>query len=371
MTAPLLLAAALGGLGLRPAQAVTTGCQSWTGTQPASPGTNTRLNGVTVLSACNAWTVGSFTDASGVQESLIEHWDGSNWTVVPSPDPGSGTNDLAGVRAAAPSNIWAVGSDSDAGLPSKTLIVHWDGHHWTQQDSPSPGESTVLSGVRAVSGSEAWAVGSAQGGSSAPLALHFTGGRWRQAKLPSLGSAELLGVAASSARDVWAVGTATGTSQEFQTLILHWNGKTWTRVPSPSLGTASTLNAVGASSPDSALAVGQEETTGGILTVALSWNGKTWTQVPSPSPGGAAAEDFLTGVYLTSPTSGWAVGGGESASGRPLIQRWNGSRLTTVAAPDPGAISALFAIGASSASSAWAVGIIVGRTDQAFALRCC
>lgn len=69
----LMLAGAVAGTG--PAAASAATCQSWSGLQPPSPGANgNELSGVAVLSPCNAWTVGSLTNGSGQQQTLIEHW---------------------------------------------------------------------------------------------------------------------------------------------------------------------------------------------------------------------------------------------------------------------------------------------------------
>jgi hypothetical protein len=402
LAAPLLLAGVLGGLGAAQASAAAAGCQAWTGTQPPSLGTDDQLAGVTVLSACDAWAVGSFTDASNVQDTLIEHWDGSNWTVFPSPNPGDDTNFLDGVRAASPTNIWAVGAySSESSTQQKSLVLHWDGAQWTQQNSPSPGsESNTLTGVRPVTAGEAWAVGiSSDGKTDRALVLHFTAGKWRRVEVPGVSiDDELTAVAATSPKDVWAVGLAGVLHQEAQragqapgrwlgplakaagtitvrTLILHWNGKTWSVVPSPSPGDGAAIAAVGAISPTSALAVGAEVQGKTVRTLALRWNGKTWTRVPSPSPGPSGSMDILNGVTLTSQGSAWAVGGtstGMVATSRSLIEHWNGRQWTTVRAPDPGLPSDLLGISASSGSSAWAVGLMAGpTTNQVFAVHCC
>jgi hypothetical protein len=376
-----LLAVPLGGPGS--AQAATAGCRGWTGLQPPSPGSNTVLNGVTVLSACDAWAAGSFDTAAGVQETLIEHWDGANWTVVPSPDPGSSENFLEGVRAASATSIWAVGSYNNGGSSlGKTLILHWDGKHWTQQTTPSTGTgSDVLAAVRTVSGSEAWAVGTSSGDTlERPIALHFTGGRWHQVQVPAvLANEELNGVAATSAKDVWAVGTTFGAASKptpLQSLILHWDGKKWTHVPSPApaAGSGHKLFAVGAATPSSAMAVGTE-----ILpnaderTLALRWNGTAWARVTTTNPGGTRPDDFLEGVTITSPGSAWAVGQvNDGTGGHALIERWNDSAWSTVQAPDPGSTSGLNGIAASSGTQAWAVGFASGSGgDQAYAAHCC
>ena len=135
---PLLLGGVLTGLGSTAASALT--CQGWTGGQPANPndtGGGDSLNGVDMINSCNVWVVGG----TGTGTTLIEHWTGgSTWTVVPSPSPGAGRNGLTSVSGISPTDIWAVGSASNAdGTMEKSLIVHLDGTSWTQVPSPSPG----------------------------------------------------------------------------------------------------------------------------------------------------------------------------------------------------------------------------------------
>jgi hypothetical protein len=58
------------------------------------------------------WAVGSFSVAAGTTvqgRTLVEHWNGSAWSVVPSPNVGGNDNLLNGVGAAA-GDVWAVGS---------------------------------------------------------------------------------------------------------------------------------------------------------------------------------------------------------------------------------------------------------------------
>ena len=62
-------------------------CRAWSGPQPPSPGTeDNNLNGVAVLSPCDAWAVGFDLDSGGMDQTLTEHWNGSTWTVVSSPN---------------------------------------------------------------------------------------------------------------------------------------------------------------------------------------------------------------------------------------------------------------------------------------------
>ena len=44
-----------------------------------------------------------------LQQTVVEHWDGSAWSIVPSPNPG-GNNSLYDLAIVSPTGIWAVGS---------------------------------------------------------------------------------------------------------------------------------------------------------------------------------------------------------------------------------------------------------------------
>ena len=60
--------------------------------------------------------------------TVIEHWNGSAWAQVPSPDSsGSALSGLFGVSATGRHNAWAVGTIGY----SRTLMVHWNGKTWS------------------------------------------------------------------------------------------------------------------------------------------------------------------------------------------------------------------------------------------------
>jgi hypothetical protein len=124
---------------------------------PSGAGVQAGLLSVAALSSTNVWAGGDSGAAT-----LIEHWTGTHWTVVSSPTP-SGTqfNPVFGLAPVSASNIWAVGQTQNAtsGSPA-TLIEHWNGTSWSLVASPSPGSQATLSGAAAdrTSG-QAWAVG--------------------------------------------------------------------------------------------------------------------------------------------------------------------------------------------------------------------
>jgi hypothetical protein len=142
-----------------PAGASASACRNRTGTEPPSPGSSdNNLRSVAVLSACNAWAVGSYNKGSTTQ-TLALHWNGTAWKDVASPSPNSFGNDLSSVTVISPHNVWAVGA---VGGGAQTLAERWNGTSWKRVPSPDPGGSAnvnVFSAVGASSSANIWAVG--------------------------------------------------------------------------------------------------------------------------------------------------------------------------------------------------------------------
>jgi hypothetical protein len=212
-----------------------------------------------------------------VVSTLIEHWDGTGWQVIASPNVTS-YNYLNAVSVVSASDIWAVGiydtNRKDGTAIAQTLIEHWDGNSWQIVPSPNVKNiSNTLSSVAVVSASDIWAVGNLynpSNGTGHPLSLHWNGKQWQRVNTPnpSAGST-LYGVAAVSSSDVWAVGTDPVTS----TLIEHWNGTRWKIVPSPNAGDYNILNAVSALASGFALATGTDGTISGSGHTLAEVNG--------------------------------------------------------------------------------------------------
>jgi hypothetical protein len=135
---------------------------AWTEVASPSPGPDgSVLEDVRAVSANDAWAVGSFADSSG-QHTLALHWNGSQWSVVPSPSPAGAFSQFRAVRAVSSSNVWAVGSSFTNATGFRTLIEHWNGSQWSVVPSPNPGAPSTdndLSGLAVISASNAWAVG--------------------------------------------------------------------------------------------------------------------------------------------------------------------------------------------------------------------
>ena len=145
-TAVSLLTAAVAGASLSPAAGAVSRPEH---SAAAMAG---ELHGVWCAGASDCVAVGDhFSEAHGLGEALIERWNGSTWSVVPSPSPihfpHSGAeldgvtcvsaNDclatftfLRGVACTSGRNCWAAGEWGSPTGP-RTLIEHWNGSAWS------------------------------------------------------------------------------------------------------------------------------------------------------------------------------------------------------------------------------------------------
>ena len=180
-------------VGFNVSDSITTSAMHWDGTnwkRVATPnvgeGTN-KLNAVLALAPNDVWAVGFSTPVAPPKQAatltLIEHFDGSSWTVVPSPKVGPNSvnqsNRLLGLTANSANDIWAFGSNfaADGSGHQMTLLLHWDGTSWTVASSPSPTKGgfpcdLLWAGVVSSPG-DVWLLGSVRAGS---LAIHMTTG---------------------------------------------------------------------------------------------------------------------------------------------------------------------------------------------------
>src|SRR2546421_158680 len=134
----------------------------WTVVPSPNPGVaGNELLAAAIVSARDVWAVGYFRNASNVLQTLIEHWNGHKWSVVSSPNAGMQNNQLAGVTAVSATDIWAVGNFEPAiNVPVQTLTLHWNGTSWSVVSSPNVGSGfNTLQAAAAVSTNEVWAVG--------------------------------------------------------------------------------------------------------------------------------------------------------------------------------------------------------------------
>ena len=315
-----------------------------------------RLLGVTAVSPTNAWAVGSFFDsASDGTKTLIQHWDGAAWTIVPSPNADAPST-LGAVDALSANDAWAVGNfvaDPSSEGGARTLIERWNGSVWEIVPSPNTGiegGNGRLRGVFALSPNDVWAVGSyfpdIEFPTLQPLLEHWDGTGWEIVPGPSKSPgqwSELSAVSGTGPADLWAVGVrdvSVGEEATERALILHWDGQDWKRMPAPLPAARLTpflLHDVVAISPTNAWAVGAVATKRMHRTVVMHWDGEVWELVRGANP--SAQFQDLSGVAARSARRVWAVGTYFDASAsrmRTLVERWDGERFRKVSSGNRG-----------------------------------
>ncbi len=216
-----------------------------------------------------------------------------SWSLVPTPfvppvpADGSPSSQLAAVSCKSATACIAVGTNDTVSTFQQTLIESWNGTTWSVVQSPNggsnatsaPGGDGSLHGVSCVTARWCVAVGDFYNvvgdglGQENTLALVLQGGRWSLVPSPDLGAGhnELNGVSCASVHACVAVGQylppappcppSAGTCPNgpgYQTLIESWNGTTWSVVPSPSPNPDdnNTLSGVSCVSASHCIAVG-------------------------------------------------------------------------------------------------------------------
>lgn len=330
----------------------------WAVVSSPNQGTNNnQLFSVAPVSGSDIWALG-FSNAGPTTNNLRtlgEHWDGSSWSIVSTPNPETSTGDYDSLRggvALSTSNVWAVGyAGNVSSVADQALIEHWNGTAWSTVSGANPYTSQELYDVASVSSSDIWAVG--LGFSASPsgyhsLIEHWNGTSW--SAVTNSGTTALYGVTAVASGNVWAVGGSQ---------ISHWNGTNWSVVtsPQPPNGDFYQLSSIAAVSSSNIWAVGTEDVASGDGYVydplIEHWDGSSWQLVSGANPN--VGTTLLSGVTALSTSNVWAVGG---TGGLSFIEHWDGTLWTRMSSPNVGTSNNTFQATASLSSSGdvWAVG---------------
>ncbi len=209
--------------------------------------------------AVGGWFAG--TPTSSAESTLVERWNGSAWSIVPSPNVSDAIDSgLSGVACATATSCFAVGS-SYTEVRNDTLVEHWDGTSWSIEPSPDPGSSSdnELSSVACPLATGCIAVGSASGRGT--LVERRDGTSWSIVRSPNpTGStaAALTGISCPSVARCFAVGVTFATTSEQRLVELFTpKGSSIVRVPVPSGTVRSSLGGVSCAGVNNCFAVGE------------------------------------------------------------------------------------------------------------------
>ncbi|HLH62087.1 MAG TPA: hypothetical protein VKV20_10425 [Ktedonobacteraceae bacterium] len=355
---------AVGAVGVAPSLKAKCGSWNLVPSPNATTGDNA-LGSVAAISSSDIWAVGNAViNPDLISQTLTEHWNGTSWSVVSSPNAGSSDNFLLSVATVSTSDVWAVGNYLNSNGIPQTLIEHWNGTAWNIVSSPNVGASdNLLFGLTAISSNDVWAVGYYQDETASfrTLIEHWDGTSWKVVSSPNIGSSNnlLYAITALSASDVVAVGQYLNTSGPGEALIEQWNGTRWSVVSSPKTGSASNvLLGITVTTTGNLWAAGEIESDSKPLqTLTEQQNGTHWSIVSSPDAG--SADNKLFGISAISNSSIWAAGNylDKAGNAQTLIEEWNGAHWLIMHSPSPGSgDNILGAIVALSPNDVWAVG---------------
>jgi hypothetical protein len=366
LAAPLLalslVPSALLGAGVSRAAASTCGSLS----RETGPAGGAELSSAAFVSAGQSWAVGSLSSALHPNRTLIERFNGSAWSVVSSPNQGSGNNSLNGVSMI-PGAGWAVGYAQ--GGPYQPLALHWSGSQWSVVPTGSFTDDALFTGVGSLADGSAWAVGFqlTAGGTRRTLIEHTSGGALTPVTSPNDGTSAtdntLTAVSGTQATGLWAVGYRMS-GAGLKPLVLRYDttqpSPTWVSVSGaggvPSPGKVETvLTAVNVRTASDVWAVGYYSNGSAERPLALHWNGSTWSNSPIPGAGALRKVTALTASNV------WAAGTYYNASAQrneTLVVHFNGTAWTTAVSADAAATDEIIGLAADPAGSSLT---LVGR----------
>ena len=187
---------------------------NWTAVSTPNVGPTANLNAVEVFGTHDAWASGFYSPPSGGRWLLLsEHWGGGSWKQVPT--PGISGNDnyaYASVAAHHTRDLWMLGDTYNYGnSTSSTETAYFDGSSWTLVPSPNIGLDTYISGAAAGGDDNTWAFGKSYDGTKyAPYAMQWNGSVWTSYPGISIGpdgSEFLGGSSVPGTANKWAVGS--------------------------------------------------------------------------------------------------------------------------------------------------------------------
>lgn len=334
---------------------------------PNSGTKNNSLRGLVTIGANDIWAVGMASGANDSSHTLIEHWDGETWSIVPSPSANTGSSILLDISAIDASDIWAVGYVYE-NFEFRALLEHWDGSAWSMVTPALDLNNVTLRGVAAIASDNVWAVGGQTSGSNTPnhpLVLHWDGTEWIKVQvLDPSPYGYLNGIVALGADNIWAVGAYTDDAPPAvgNTLVMHYDGLAWNQVPSPNKYPGQHDNgllSVAASTDANVWAVGFHRIIhpGPIMFELIEqWDGTEWALGP-----GAFDDKYVTktnSIAVASSGEVWVVG-----QNRTALIEYRDDGVWKDVSPNNG-YSELFDVATVDADRVWAVGHIPTGLSQ-------
>lgn len=292
---------------------------------------------LTVVAADDVWIAGTYSLENGQGGPFTQHFDGAQWSMVPTPAPepypGAGGVGLSAIAHVASDDVWAAGTQKLQGaggfIGQQSLVMRWDGSQWSVLPSPisdTGASGVVIRDIEVISADDIWFVGDwvEPFGCDFSLAMHWDGSDFTVVETPcnevpaNNNGFGLESVSAASSDEVWAVGAGGDGDSTINSYVIRWDGSSWEYVPAPQLGIVQRLFAVEALAADDVWAAGSYLDGLGYHAYALHWDGSSWTVHD-------ADDGFATGagaLHAFASDDIYAAGGG--------LSHWDGTSWSFV-----------------------------------------
>jgi hypothetical protein len=309
--------------------------------------------------------VGAFSPSLNAPlNTLAHHFDGTRWTAFPLPNVGTQQNILQAVSMPSSGKAWAVGDFINGQFQQQTLIEHFDGTVWSVVPSPSPGaKQNILYGVAAITDSDVWAVGAFEDDLDVwhTLTERWDGSAWSVVNAVDAGTSgnQFYAVTALASNNIYAAGQQAGTGFPSQALIEHWDGTAWSVLASPADAATPLPLAVTATVSSLTLAGEQETDTAPYTNYVTSGTPAVLSIQSTPTLGTGENDPFA--VTIANDGSiwvvGWAINPATDLHDPLVLQGVNGVfSLVSVANPSKGGDTGFAAIATVPGGGMWAVG---------------
>ena len=358
----------------------TSGWSIETAAQPSIR--NGTISSVSCPSASDCTAVGSYYSGNGSEFTLAEGWNGSSWTIQPTPVPSGATKSLFSAVSCATTGLCTAVGSYTKGSDEWTLAEGWNGTEWSIQTTPAmtTADPVRFTGVSCTGAAVCTAVGSAfefSIGAERPLVEVRNGASWivEAAPDPAGATASLLsGVSCVAANVCTAVGSSFNSAGAQMTLGETSSGSGWVvqATPDVSGATASLLSGVSCVAANVCTAVGSSfDSAGAQMTLGETSSGSGWVVQATPDVSGATAS-LLSGVSCVAANVCTAVGSSFDSAGAQMTlgETRSGSGWVVQATPDVSGATASLLSGVScvAANVCTAVGSSFDRAGTQLAL---
>jgi hypothetical protein len=300
------------------------------------------LTDVTCPSATRCFAVGvSFTQPGSNVRTLVERWNGSSWSIVPSPNAAATNTWLGAIACTSTTNCLAVGNSTNSGYGGKAYAARMTGGTWSTVVIPAGGTKAGLSDVACTAADNCLAVGSYRGGTGPrPLAMRWNGQKWTILAVPlpaGLSGGHLSGVDCATPSKCFAVGGSDDQQGPNAVIIERWNGTRWVvdrHFTTPG-GVSPELSDVTCPTTTGCRAVGNDGSAF-ARTLAVAWNGTAWS-IEASTNRKSDEENYLRAVTCWTAHDCFAVGGSlesHAGPGHTLTERRHGTTWSLIASPN-------------------------------------